>query len=821
MSKKNRRTERRPLPSTVDIKRVEPGSPLTEEEAARWVGELGRERDALDQHRSRLDVERVGLSAEIKALDERESALDTRDEEAGRSRSVADAARRDLEQRSARLDERTRVVVEREALAEAGFAERSDKALATLEARLASVSEAVRRADVSLAEKRIQAQASLDDEVGRERSARLTALGIEIDGRRRDLEREFAGQRKEVVAAIEAERAAWDQLRFDAHEVLAGETKAAATARAALDGREADLAAREATLKYERLLLTSHQKALVDTVAQEKREAAAGEIGRITALEAALARSGEANVTLERRLTAMAKEQAMLGDQPAAEVLAERATLRGKVRDLEDQLLVRPGPEVKATLDELLAEKRGWDRKVTDLAREVGRLKEERQLWLTGQRELEHVRDLADQAERRREAVLAESEKLAEDVKRLRKLYETPKEKEARIGVMQDPWFGSLRRAHKAPDSELAWLASIQSGCATVGMHFPDRLLHAFHTSLKCAEWSSLAVLAGVSGTGKSEMPRLYAHFGGLAYLPLSVEPNWDSPQSLMGFFNAIDNRFNAKPLLRSLVQSQSADPVHGLEDRLLLVLLDEMNLAHVELYFSDLLSKLEDRRGKQEGQTTLEIDLGAGLDPYKLPLGRNVLWTGTMNEDATTRSLSDKVVDRANVLVFPRPATFRRRGRITLPPAAPLLHRGVWDNWLTEAPLEEADIAPYKAWLEQVNGHLERAGRALGHRVWQSVEAYLGAHPQVVHACASEDMDARRKALRLAFEDAVVLKVMPKLRGIETAGTALRECLQPIQTLLDDPSIGLRLGDDFRHGLRVGHGAFVWSSARYLESQA
>ena len=67
-----------------------------------------------------------------------------------------------------------------------------------------------------------------------------------------------------------------------------------------------------------------------------------------------------------------------------------------------------------------------------------------------------------------------------------------------------------------------------------------------------------------------------------------------------------------------------------------------------------------------------------------------------------------------------------------------------------------------------------------------------------------------------LAFEDQVVLKVMPKLRGIDTAGIARTDCLDRIRAVLNDLQLGLDA--DFALACRVGSGAFVWSSAHYLD---
>lgn len=203
---------------------------------------------------------------------------------------------------------------------------------------------------------------------------------------------------------------------------------------------------------------------------------------------------------------------------------------------------------------------------------------------------------------------------------------------------------------------------------------------------------------------------------------------NWDSPQSLFGFFNSVDNRFNATELLRAMVQSQHSknDESYkdglGFDDRVMLVLLDEMNLAYVELYFSDLLSKLELRRGDMN-VPEIGIDIGAGIDPFKLKLGRNVLWAGTMNQDETTKSLSDKVIDRSNIITFPRPKILVSRHNVKLAEARPLLSLKAWDEWQSATTdFGESQILPYKELLQEMNLRLSKSGRALGHRVWQSI---------------------------------------------------------------------------------------------------
>ena len=51
----------------------------------------------------------------------------------------------------------------------------------------------------------------------------------------------------------------------------------------------------------------------------------------------------------------------------------------------------------------------------------------------------------------------------------------------------------------------------------------------------------------------------------------------------------------------RQVLYQAQENAKNSISDYLTIVLLDEMNLAHVELYFSELLSKLELLRGSED----------------------------------------------------------------------------------------------------------------------------------------------------------------------------------------------------------------------------
>lgn len=409
--------------------------------------------------------------------------------------------------------------------------------------------------------------------------------------------------------------------------------------------------------------------------------------------------------------------------------------------------------------------------------------------------------------------------RLTDEIKTLRNIYQNASERDARVRNIEIPCLRFDAEPRTNPETnEIKWLNNISHKCAEYGLTFLDRILKSFHTSLKTAEWSPITVLAGVSGTGKSELPRLYSYFGGINFLNLSVQSNWDCQESMLGYFNTIENFFDAQPVLRLLAQSQKAwdDNGQGLKDFMTLVLMDEMNLAHVELYFAEFLSKLEQRRGCSDHQVpTLSVKLGANIEPYLLPLGRNVLWTGTMNQDETTKSLSDKVLDRSIVINFPRPTKLHSRKKLSaLPENQGLLPRTTWEKWLNDAEeIPSNFLNEYKERIEQINECLSISGRAIGHRVWQSIQNYMMNYPTVI-ASRGDDTEYK-KALNIAFEDQLVQKIMPKLRGIETSGNFATKCLNPIRQILDEHHPSLL--DDFDYARDSGYGQFIWNSAYYL----
>lgn len=402
----------------------------------------------------------------------------------------------------------------------------------------------------------------------------------------------------------------------------------------------------------------------------------------------------------------------------------------------------------------------------------------------------------------------------------LNSIYSQGKEQDLREeDIKREPYLKRKLDEEVNETNEIKYLDNIISNMDKMEISYPKRLLYSFHTALKCADFSPLTVLSGVSGTGKSELPKLYSYFGGFNFLAEAVQPTWDSPESMMGYYNTIENKFDSTNILKFLLQTSQSknEKQFGFKESMNMILLDEMNLSHIELYFAEFLSKFEQRRGAKN--INLDIKLGAGMI-MPLPLDRNTLWIGTMNEDETTKSLSDKVLDRAFSINFPRPDELKSRNLIkTLEEIKKFeyLHKDTWNSWIQKRSIFNNDnielINKYKNITNKINKELSETGKAIGHRVWQSMEFYIQNHPLVIQNINNDT--ELEKNVKFAFEEQLVQKVMPKLRGIETYGKE-NDLLQNINAILNQEEFGIT--EDFELSMSNPYGQFIWNSANYLK---
>jgi len=321
-----------------------------------------------------------------------------------------------------------------------------------------------------------------------------------------------------------------------------------------------------------------------------------------------------------------------------------------------------------------------------------------------------------------------------------------------------------------ADESEAAFLKRFQETVERAGFHFTPADLVNFHV---CVKSGRLNVLAGLSGSGKSRLPELYARALGWRrnFLHVAVRPGWTDPSEFLGAFNAVLGRYEPGPsglLDRMIAAAQDHERGGG---GITVVCLDEMNLARVEHYLSDFLSLLE----RDEADQVLELfpqALARPDDPYapfhRLAIPPSLLFVGTVNIDETTHFFSPKVLDRVSVVLLEDPDLER-----ALPGAA------------RDAAWEPADAVPFgvfRRWrrapsreslplLKELDHRLRAVGRGLGYRIRNAVLQYTG------HA---RDLMPPGEAL----DRAILQRVLPGLRG---STEAFRETLRGLRELLPE----------------------------------
>jgi energy-coupling factor transporter ATP-binding protein EcfA2 len=127
----------------------------------------------------------------------------------------------------------------------------------------------------------------------------------------------------------------------------------------------------------------------------------------------------------------------------------------------------------------------------------------------------------------------------------------------------------------------------IQAYLAAQDIIYPRYVLEDFFALIQT---NDLIVLTGDSGSGKTNLVQSFARAVGGVSKIIPVKPNWTSSEDLLGYYNPLEKKYLSTPFLDALIEAGNNPDVPYL------ICLDEMNLARVEYYFADFLSKLEER---------------------------------------------------------------------------------------------------------------------------------------------------------------------------------------------------------------------------------
>lgn len=308
-----------------------------------------------------------------------------------------------------------------------------------------------------------------------------------------------------------------------------------------------------------------------------------------------------------------------------------------------------------------------------------------------------------------------------------------------------------------APFAEV--VESFAQAAMESGLHYGnghDQLVGSFITALATKPF---VILTGLSGSGKTRLALAFGQWLGVDSVQVvPVRPDWTSPDSLLGYEDALaatsadgKQRWVVPKTLEFILRA-AANPT-----RPFVLVLDEMNLAHVERYFADVLS------GMESGQRVVP-DLELGDDgEYRARSGTNDLVhlpdnlfiVGTVNVDETTYMFSPKVLDRANTFEF-RVLSSDLGGAgslLDVEPGSPDLAAGFLEA-ARLAPSASAEDDTFGARLRALHQLLSKHDREFGHRTY---------HEAIQFARRFREIDSDTS---VALDLQVLQKVLPRLHG-------------------------------------------------------
>lgn len=280
-------------------------------------------------------------------------------------------------------------------------------------------------------------------------------------------------------------------------------------------------------------------------------------------------------------------------------------------------------------------------------------------------------------------------------------------------------------------------------------MYYTPETIRSFVAGMAC---SHFIILEGLSGTGKTSLPKYFSEYVGCSACFTPVQASWKDRSDILGYYNDFTAKFKETPFLRALYSaSYRTDDIN-------LMVLDEMNLSRVEYYFADFLSVLE------LDTEVWKIELmpvstkgklpAALIDGCSVKIPSNTWFIGTANKDDSTFTITDKVYDRAVIIDFSR-----RNEAAGVTPEVKAIHLGSDEliNLFMEAVgtsdynLSREDYAKFKTLSDFM---LDKFEINFGNRIMNQIRAFV----PVFVACGGTSA----KAIDIMFSR----KILRKLEG-------------------------------------------------------
>lgn len=379
---------------------------------------------------------------------------------------------------------------------------------------------------------------------------------------------------------------------------------------------------------------------------------------RITGLESDLETINKLYSDLKDREKRLNEQILLYGDDPSKAV-KENADLRKKVSELESALASCPSKEELAKLRENNQKFEELNNKLELLKQEKLRLESENIEMKVDKDEIESYRKFIKILE------LQKSE-LQRELDRNIELYNNSTEKVfASLSLIDSEKCNDYPSIVRSQGISLRVLCDRFRGYlanrSNNPLYYEEKTIRTFIAGFAS---SRIMILEGLSGTGKSSLPRAFADFMGSHTIEVPVQSSWKDRNDLLGFYNDFKKQYKETEFLKALYRA-----THD-TNNIYIIVLDEMNLSRIEYYFADLLSVLE-KPNVEDWKIELISDYASIsqnkeawpelIKEGKLQISDNTWFVGTANKDDSTFIITDKVYDRSVVLNFDKKGEFEK----------------------------------------------------------------------------------------------------------------------------------------------------------------
>jgi hypothetical protein len=254
---------------------------------------------------------------------------------------------------------------------------------------------------------------------------------------------------------------------------------------------------------------------------------------------------------------------------------------------------------------------------------------------------------------------------------------------------------------------------------------------------------SPISILQGISGTGKTSLPREFAkallsdtnyiginsadNTNNAPYRICAVQSGWRDNMDLMGYYNSFEHKYKETDFFKALYLANQSK----YSDTLFFIILDEMNLSRPEHYFAGFLSLLEQSASERyiNLTNTPEKVLPSLIKGGKLRVPENVRFIGTANHDETTLEFAPKTYDRSNLMEMPK-----NHPKITNNNKTDSFN--VTYSWLKQQfeSAEKAKITEYEKFIKFINSDdiqmlLMEKGIGTGNRLEDQAKRFIGVY--------------------------------------------------------------------------------------------